>query len=180
MRGRFLAVILGVALAGFGCGGGGDDDGSDGPRGDGASGDGPAGVDGAGDAPAVAACPGEPVGDGDPCTDPLQRCSWLRCADERGYVEAACNGTTYAVTYGPCEGYGCSGGGGGPEETCGADQLCYQIAGGALLVECRANPCGDGAIESSCACEDLGCPGGCSVSGRMVYCNTCPPGPPCP
>lgn len=65
-------------------------------------------------------------------------------------------------------------------ETCSADQVCVELAGGALLQQCEADPCAPGRLEPGCACESRGCVGGCSLSGRTIYCNTCPPGPPCP
>ncbi len=63
-----------------------------------------------------------------------------------------------------CEGMACAG-----------DELCVQRIGGAFLVECGANPCGDGPVTAECACSICG-DFECNVSGTTVMCNTCPSG----
>lgn len=166
-----LVVSLGA------CGGGDDDGGGVDARSiDATVIDGPAGAIDAGaiDAVAASACPAEPPRDQAICADDGLACAWLRCASV-GYVTASCVGTTYGVTAAACEPFACG------DDPCAADQLCLEQAGGALLQACTDNPCGEGPITPECACAGRSCAGGCTVSGRTVQCNTCPPdGPPCP
>lgn len=62
---------------------------------------------------------------------------------------------------------------------CSADQICVQRIGGAFLVECEENPCGEAPVEPACACIVCGTfP--CTVDGRTVSCQTCPKGMLCP
>jgi hypothetical protein len=78
------------------------------------------------------------------------------------------------VTNEACATFFCDGRGFGGS-TCAADEICNQNVGGAFLVECRANPCGDMPLEKSCACTDCS-PENCTISGRTITCNTCTSG----
>ena len=64
---------------------------------------------------------------------------------------------------------------GGAREVGGS---CILVSGGGVsfLVDCGDNPCGDMAIEESCACELCGEGSICEVTGREVSCNSCPSG----
>jgi hypothetical protein len=48
-------------------------------------------------------------------------------------------------------------------------------SGGALLTECVTNPCGEAAVEASCAC-DLCAGQPCAIEELTVTCNTCSSG----
>jgi len=112
-------------------------------------------------------CPAEPPVDGAPCAGGFS-CVWERCPDDAVYA-ATCDGGSYTVTETPCGPHGCR------DTTCTAEQICVERQGGALLVDCVENPCGEDPIASSCACA--ACDGSpCTVSGRGVICNTCSSG----
>lgn len=112
-------------------------------------------------------CPADPPADGAPCTGSFS-CLWERCPDG-GVFAASCTAGAYDVTETPCGPHGCR------DSTCSAEQICVERQGGALLVDCADNPCGDGPITASCACA--ACDGfPCTVSGRGVVCNTCTSG----
>lgn len=113
-------------------------------------------------------CPTEPPTDGTSCSGTFS-CLWERCP-EAGVVSATCSSGRYTVTTSACEDHDCRG-----VTTCGAEAICVERQGGALLVECAPNPCGDGPITASCACA--ACDGfPCTANGRGVLCNTCTSG----
>ena len=112
-------------------------------------------------------CPADPPADGASCTGAFS-CLWERCPDG-GVFSATCAGGSYTVSETPCGPHGCR------DTTCTDEQICVERQGGALLVECADNPCGDGPIAASCACT--ACDGfPCAVNGRGVICTTCTSG----
>ncbi len=118
--------------------------------------------DGGSDAPSP--CPSAPPIDGAACSGSFT-CLYERCPAD-GVHTAACSGGTFSVSEAACEPHLCR------DQTCGAEEICVERVGGALLVECAPNPCGDGPILEACACS--ACEGfPCSTMGRGVVCNTC-------
>ncbi len=135
----------------------------------GTSTDGAVGVD-AGVAPS--ACPADPPAEGTVCDRALP-CQYLRCPDV-GAVAAQCVGGTWTVDVTPCTGFECF------AETCGPDQLCLDLSGGAEFGECVDNPCGVAPI--ACDCLDAVCAtrgNECSYVGGRTFrcapaCGECP------
>lgn len=115
-------------------------------------------------------CPTDPPSDGTACGAP-QSCLYPRC-DSVGEVRATCVSGTWTVITEACSDVICAEG----SMTCSAEELCVATAGGALMIECRVDPCGGGTVEAACACDV--CPSGaeCTVIGRNITCNTCPSG----
>ncbi len=131
--------------------------------------DGGPGADGGG---LTASCPADPPTGGSACARDGLSCTWARCTAD-GVSRAACSGGTWTVDATPCTGmFACNEGG----ISCTDDQLCEVRSGGALLVDCATNPCGENAIEVACACGFCGGPENCTVSDRTATCNTCPSG----
>jgi hypothetical protein len=116
---------------------------------------------------APSSCPDEPPADGAPCTG-FRTCVWDRCPD--GAVHTArCVDGSYDVTEEACATHSCI------DTTCEAGEICVVRQGGAQLVECRPDPCGDGPIVGACACA--ACDGfPCTEDSRGVTCNTCTSG----
>jgi hypothetical protein len=119
-------------------------------------------------------CPEDPPMNGAGGCDGDQVCTWLRCPDT-GVVTAECMSGYWSVTTQPCGERSCADG----RDMCMADELCVERVGGAFIVDCEANPCGERAIEASCACSVCG-GSPCEVNGTTVRCNTCPGPLPCP
>lgn len=118
------------------------------------------------DAPPSDPCPTDPPTTGDPCSGSTS-CLWERCPT--GVTAASCVSGAWDVALTPCDAFPCE------DTTCEADQLCTRREGGALLVACEPNPCGDGPIVASCACALCG-DFPCTLAGRGVVCNTCTSG----
>ena len=121
-------------------------------------------------------CPTDPPIDGAACETMGQRCTWVRC-DTAGVVTATCGTDGWSVSVAECGEFECDLDTG---TRCSADQICVARIGGAFLVDCQENPCGDAAIEESCACAACGGSECTGVTGRTVSCNTCPSGMLCP
>lgn len=80
-------------------------------------------------------------------------------------MRASCGGSAWTLVTSacpvPCEG-----------ATCGDDQLCRVLEGGALITDCVDDPC-DGAPLASCACSLCPDPAGCTIEGFTVRCDNC-------
>jgi hypothetical protein len=156
---------------GAGAGGRGGAAGSAGAAGRGGAG-GTAGGAGAGGMTA-AACPAAVPTTAGSCNT-AGSCYYEDCAGA-GRTIATCTNGNWIISTAACASVICP----GPSTlTCQAGQLCMVRAGGALLVECIANPCGTGAISCNCV---QSCTGVCTVigtaqTGVTINCNTCPQG----
>ena len=123
-------------------------------------------------ATAPSACPADPPVDGTACDQTLP-CQYFRCADV-GLVTAQCLGLTWAVGETPCDTFECFG------ETCGPDQLCLDMSGGAAIGQCVDNPCGTAPV--GCGCLDTICAtrgDDCMYFGSRTFrcsagCDKCP------
>src|SRR5581483_4850351 len=130
---------------------------------------------GTGGAVAVPGCPATVPAPQSNCSQLLNGriCYYENCsAGGAGRSTANCTGGLWNVLAGPCTQVSCMG------MTCPAGQICYESAGGALLVSCVPNTCGTGPISCDCLSSCISCPGA-SVSGSVnggvtILCNTCP------
>ncbi len=120
-------------------------------------------IDGGDAMPMIAYCPDDPPTDAASCSA-AQDCLWLRCETD-GEIVARCDGARWTVTMRPCMETPCGISG----EACMPDQICYEQSSGALMIECRDNPCREGPIDCRC----IECPAGyaCSAIGRNAYCR---------
>lgn len=175
---RFLVHVLPVCVAlAAGCGTGASLNdasgtagagGSVGSGGDGTGRGGASGVSGGGGGAVVASCPGTAPADGQACTG-TGSCFYEDCAGS-GRTVATCANGAWAVETGPCTGVSCL------SRTCAIGEVCIMSAGGALLVDCVPNTCGNAAIECGCL---QSCTAACSVAGSLqsgvtIRCNACP------
>jgi len=122
---------------------------------------------GGGGGSVVASCPGAAPADGQACTG-AGSCFYEDCAGS-GRTVATCAKGAWAVETGACTGVFCL------SRTCAIGQICIMSAGGALLVDCVPNTCGNAAIECGCL---QSCTAACSVAGSLqsgvtIRCNTC-------
>jgi hypothetical protein len=116
----------------------------------------------------VVSCPGAAPTDGQACTGGAT-CFYEDCAGS-GRTVATCANGAWAVETGACTGVPCQ------SLTCAIGEVCIMSAGGALLVDCVPNTCGNAAIECGCL---QSCTAACSVTGSLqsgvtIRCNTCP------
>jgi hypothetical protein len=169
---RFAIFLSSLALSLAACGGD-DDAGADGgpDTGTADAGGSDGGTDGGRDAGPPLVCPDELPAEGDPCTgEGLLRCYYERCPE--GLYRAECGPLGFEILMDPCTDYDCMG------TSCMGDQLCVIRQGGALLVECQDNPCGEQAITEECACALCGVGPECTLTGTTVTCQQiCEPEP---
>jgi hypothetical protein len=119
---------------------------------------------------AQAGCPQSPPTNGVACDQASDCAYYLNCNSDGGSVLATCNGrgSAWKVQASACGSFAC--GPSGLHLTCGPDEICEIVQGGAVQAHCKANPCGEHAIDCSCApCSS----GSCSVVRFTEYCTTC-------
>jgi len=116
-------------------------------------------------------CTDELPENGSACTDEGLSCWWQRCEEaEPWIIQGVCETGAWALAGHECTDNYC-----GSSEACGLTEICLEVRGGALMMECRGNPCDTGAFEASCACSLCGADE-CRITGTTVICDTCPSG----
>ena len=115
----------------------------------------------------VPGCPFVAPTNGSPCSSPGASCFYDNCPGT-GRTQATCTGGTWTAQTATCSSVSCVG------TSCPSGQLCLIMEGGARIVQCVNNVCGQGPVAPECGTS----PGSCSVNatltgGVTITCNTC-------